>query len=361
MKTILFSMPMQIGESFNDRLKSYKDDQYPGHFFFGAPELEKIGHKMIYRNPENPAKNKDAFSVFKNLVKYTFRIIRDSKSIDLIYSPYPNFLDFIIFLRSIKIFTKKIVIYQQNTIIKKKGFINYYVRQKLYYKGVDRLIFLDKKTASDSIKTGLVTTKQIFVGNWGPDVEQYKRILDKYEKKEVSKNVKFISTGKDSRDFDLMFDAFCGLDAKFGFYLTGDGFADKFKNKSSNIDIYYLEESKDSPQIALKATINSDVSIIICKPTRPTSNGYTALCEAMGLGKPVILTENPYMPIDVEKEGFGITVPVGDVVALRKAINTFYSSPELVKEYSKNARMYAERHCNTIILGNQLDILFKNL
>ena len=361
MKTILFSMPMQIGESFKDRLTRYQDDQYPGHCFFGAPELEKIGYKMIYRNPENPTKNKNAFFVFKNLVEYTFRIIRDSKSIDLIYSPYPNFLDFIIFLRSIKIFPKKIVIYQQNSIIKKKGFIGYYIRQKLYYKGVDRLIFLDKKTASDSVKTGLVTEKQIFVGNWGPDVEQYKRILDKSPKIEVTNDIKFISTGKDSRDYDVMFDAFYGLNAKFEIYLSGDGLAYKLKNKSPNMDINYLVESKDSPQITLKATINSDVSIIICKPTRPTSNGYTALCEAMGLGKPVILTKNPYIPIDVEKEGFGITVPEGDVVALRNAINTFYTNPELVKEYSKNAKLYAERQCNSIILGKQLDNLFQNL
>jgi len=360
MKTILFSMPMQNGENFNDRLNNYKEDLYPGHCLFGAPELEKLGYKIFYSSPENHLKT-NALSLCMYLLKYTIRIIQDTRSIDLIYSPYPNFLDFIIFLRSIKIFSKKIIIYQQSTVTKKKGFLGYYIRQKLYYKGVDKLIFLDKKTASDSIKTGLVTKKQTFVVNWGPDVEQYKRILDKSIKKEGIKDIKFISTGKDSRDFNLMFEAFCNLNAKFEFYLTDLDLVGKFKKKYNNINVHYLEESKDSPQIALKATMDSDVSIVICKPTRPTANGYTALCEAMGLGKPVILTENPYMPIDVEKEGFGKTVPVGDIVALRKAINSFYNDPELVAEYSKNARMYAEKQCNSTILGNQLDKLIQNL
>jgi glycosyltransferase involved in cell wall biosynthesis len=354
-------MPMEIGECFNDRLNRYKNDLYPGHYLFGIPELEKIGYNIRFSSPENRMKITNAFSVYKYMVNYTLKIIRDIRFIDLIYSPYPNFLDFIIYLRAIKIFPKKIVIYQHCTITKNKGFFSYYIRQKLYYKGVDRLIFFDNKTAFDSIKTGLVKKKQIFVVNWGPDTEQYKRILDKHEKNDVTKNIKFISTGKDSRDFDLMFDAFSGLNAKFELYLTDSDLVAKYINKTCNINVHHLEASKDSPQIALKATIDSDVSVVICKPTRPTSNGYTALCEAMGLGKPVILTKNPYIPIDVEKEGFGITVPVNDVIALRNAINIFYNNPELVREYSKNARMYADRHCNTIILGNQLDILFKNL
>lgn len=354
-------MPMQIGESFDDRLNSYKNDLYPGHCLYGAPELEKIGYKIIYYNPENPTKKKNALSVIKNMVTYTFRIIRNIGSIDVIYSPYPNSLDFIIFLRSIKIFRKKIVIYQHSAITRRKGFIGYYLRQKLYYKGVDRLVFFDKKSASESIKTGLITNKQIFIGNWGPDIEQYNRILDKYKKTEGSTDIKFVSTGKDSRDYNLMVDAFSHLKAKFELYLIDSDLVAKFKDKSSNIEVNYIEVSKNSPQITEKATLNSDVSLVICKPTRPTCNGYTALCEAMGLGKPVILTENPYIPIDVEKEGFGITVPVGDVEALRNAINTFSNNLELVKEYSKNARMYAERHCNSVIFGKQLDNLFQNL
>ena len=354
-------MPMQIGESFNDRLNNYKNDLYPGHCLFGAPELEKIGYKIIYSNPENPTKNKGAFSIFKNMITYTLKIFRVIKSIDFIYSPYPNFLEFIIFVRSIKIIRKKIVIYQHSAITRKKGFIGYYLKQKLYYKGVDKLIFFDKKSASESIKSGLITNKQIFIGNWGPDIEQYNRILDKYKKTEGEKDIKFVSTGKDSRDYSLMVDAFCDLNAKFELYLIDSDLATKFKDKSSNIEVKYIKESKDSPQVTEKATLNSDVSLVIFKPTRPTCNGYTALCEAMGLGKPVIITENSYIPFNVEKEGFGIIVPVGDVEALRNAINTFHNNPEMVKEYSKNARIYAERQCNSMIFGKQLDNLFQKL
>jgi glycosyltransferase involved in cell wall biosynthesis len=132
-------------------------------------------------------------------------------------------------------------------------------------------------------------------------------------------------------------------------------------NKSYNINVKYLESSKDSPQVALNAIINSDVSVIICKSTRPTCNGYTALCEAMGLGKPVIFTKNPFMPIDVEKERIGLTVPTGDIEALRKSILTFYNNPEMVKEYGRNARKFAVEKWNSRILANQLDNLFQNI
>jgi len=360
-KNILFSMPMQKSETFQDRLENYKNDLFPGHFLFGAPELENLGYKVIYSCPDDPSKTTGILSYFISMIKYTIYLLREGRSFNIIYSPYPNSLDFVIFLRAIKIYPKKIVINQQCAIEKKRGFFDYFLRQYVYFKGVDKLIFFDNKSANDSYKTGLVSKDKIYIENWGPDVEQYQRILDKSEARKISRKISFISTGRDSRDFELMFEAFKDLEVPFEFYLMDKNLVEKYKDKSTNINVRYLETSKDSPHVAMNALINSDVSVIICNPTRPTCNGYTALCEAMGLGKPVILTKNPFMPIDVEKERIGLTVPSGDVEALRKSILTFSNNPQMVKEYGYNARKLAEEKWNSNVLAKQLDNLFQNI
>lgn len=359
MKTILFSMSLQKGETFEYRLDMYKNDIYPGHFLFGAPELSDLGYRVIYSAPEDRSNITGYISRFKNLLSYTIKILKD-KSIDIVYSAYPDDLDFIIYLRALKMYNRKIVIRQQCTVQKEKGLLRG-LKQKMYYKGIDKLIFFDKKSANDSIPSGLVSGDQIFVDNWGPDIEQYKRILDKAGNRESNKKVIFISTGRDSRDFELMFEAFNGLEASFEFYLMDKDLVEKYEGKSDNIHVHYLKSSKDSPKVALKAVTDADVSMLICRPTRPTNNGFTALCEAMGLGKPVILTKNPYYSIDVEKERMGLTVPIGDVEALRKAILTFYNNPDMVKEYGENARKFAEEKCNSRITAKLLDNLFQKL
>ena len=355
-------MPMEKDETFQDRLRMYKNDLYPGHFLFGVPELEDLGYKIIYSFPDDRSKIKGRLGYLKSTIRYTFRIISQIKSFDIIYSPYPNFLQIIIFLRAFKLFPKRIIIYQHSTILKARGKLyHYFIRRKLYFRGIDKIVFFDQKSAFDSLESGLISKSQIFVAKWGPNLEQYQRISEKYEKSINSKKVSFISTGRDSRDFELMFDAFKVLDIQFEFYLMDSNLVERYKGVSANINVYHLESNKNSPQIALNAIINADVSVIICKPTRPTCNGYTALCEAMGLGKPVILTKNPFIPIDVDKERIGITVPIGDIGALQKAILFFNNNPEIVKEYGDNARKFAEDKYNSKILGVQLDNLFKKL
>ncbi|SHE78019.1 Glycosyltransferase involved in cell wall bisynthesis [Bacteroides luti] len=359
MKTILFTMPVFKGETFDYRLNLYKNDLYPGHLLFGAPELSDMGYNVIYSSPKGFLEINGRLSKLRFLINYTKEILKN-KSVDLIYSSYPEGLDLIIYLRALKLYSKKMIIRQQCTIQRKKGLLNTF-KQKMYFKGIDKLLFFDTKSAKDSLASGIISEKQVFVDNWGPDVAQYKRIINNAGVREANRKVTFISTGKDSRDYELMFEAFKDLEVPFELYLVDEKLVEKYSGKSANIHVHYLESGKDSPQIALKATMNADVSLLICKPTRPTNSGFTALCEAMGLGMPVIVTKNPYYSIDVEKERMGFTVPIGDVEALRKAVMTFYNNPEMVTEYGRNARKYAEEKCNSQITANILDNLFQKL
>ena len=75
-----------------------------------------------------------------------------------------------------------------------------------------------------------------------------------------------------------------------------------------------------------------------------TDNGVTVILEAMAMGKAVICSRTRGQ-VDVVEEGVtGFFVPVGDAVALRKAILSLWNDPARAREMGRNARAYVERY-----------------
>jgi glycosyltransferase involved in cell wall biosynthesis len=67
-------------------------------------------------------------------------------------------------------------------------------------------------------------------------------------------------------------------------------------------------------------------------------NGLMGLMDALGLGKPVIVTRNPWIDLDVERLGIGIWVEPGDVDGWIEAIRYLDDRPEVAREMGKRAR-----------------------
>jgi glycosyltransferase involved in cell wall biosynthesis len=67
-------------------------------------------------------------------------------------------------------------------------------------------------------------------------------------------------------------------------------------------------------------------------------NGLQGIADAMGMGKPVIVTRNPWLDIDVEKLGIGLWVDPGDVEGWRRAIEYLDAEPEIALEMGRRAR-----------------------
>lgn len=75
----------------------------------------------------------------------------------------------------------------------------------------------------------------------------------------------------------------------------------------------------------------ADCVVICCEETKYTV-GLTTVVEALALGKPIICSRNPQIPVDFDKEGCGISVPYYDVEGWVNAINYIASHPEEARE-----------------------------
>jgi glycosyltransferase involved in cell wall biosynthesis len=355
---ILFYIPLYEGETYQNRISSFKNGLYPPHLLYGIKSLDDLGYSIVYpsRNYVLPKKIK-SLRFISDLIINAIHIIRASKKFDLIYTPYRTGLEFLIILRAIGIFKKKIICWEHLTITKQSGLKLLY--QKLHYKGIDRLIFFCKKNLNDSLSSGIIKKEKITTVVWGPDLNTYDLVINRQEKKDNNRIV-FISTGVDSRDHETLVKAFEQTDAKLILYVHNELLFKKYNGRAPNIEVRLLPKKLNSSAEITIETIKADVSVACVKSTRSTPNGLTSAIEAMALSMPIIITENPHIDIDFVNEKIGKVIKREDITSLINAISSFDKNPTLVKEYGDNAKNYARNNCNAEIMAKQLDALFKD-
>lgn len=90
-------------------------------------------------------------------------------------------------------------------------------------------------------------------------------------------------------------------------------------------------------------------------------SGLTSLMDALGMGKPVIMTKHPLIDLDVEAEGIGKWVKPGDVDGWREAIQFFEDHPDEALGMGQKARKLVEAGLNSESFANQVMDIFDNV
>ena len=74
--------------------------------------------------------------------------------------------------------------------------------------------------------------------------------------------------------------------------------------------------------------------------------GLSELADALALGRPVVMTRNPFIDVDIEAAGCGRLVDVGDVDGWAKALDELMSDPKLRADMGRAARRYVDESWN---------------
>ncbi|MDQ1698954.1 MAG: hypothetical protein QOG34_817 [Frankiaceae bacterium] len=75
--------------------------------------------------------------------------------------------------------------------------------------------------------------------------------------------------------------------------------------------------------------------------------GLSELADALALGRPVVMTRNPYIDVDLDAIGCGRFVDVGDVAGWAKALDELMSDPQLRGEMGAAGRRYVDETWNS--------------
>ena len=81
--------------------------------------------------------------------------------------------------------------------------------------------------------------------------------------------------------------------------------------------------------------------VIVTTLDTPNASGVTALMEAMAMGKPVIVSDNPALRDYLPPPEAGIVMPVGDSISLQAAIMDLLENPLKAEIMGQKAREFA--------------------
>lgn len=336
---------LSIGHSLDRTSQEVASGRLPSQLLYGMWQLPKDEFHVKYISYSN------RYKANRGLVKDIWKILTLKK--DLIFIPYiyPNlFVVLLTLLKLLRIIRVPIV-----------GVFHYTIKKSLLYpilfRQFDMAFFHSPKNMDECIQLKYVLPERCKLLAWGVDIPYYDKI-----KVDVHSG-KFISTGIENRDFSPLLRLDVELSEKVKIILPANintvlkQFVDS--NNHNKVDVEYIGQD-DFLFTHLIQQSKSSMAYLV-----PIKNealhycvGHTSMVEALTLGKPILVTRNPYHPIDVEKEGVGILVNNNDPSEWAKAIRFLIDNPNVAKEMGKKARKLAEEIYNINNCAEQFRLTF---
>lgn len=202
--------------------------------------------------------------------------------------------------------------------------------------GIDVVITLSAFAHQRLLEAGRDPSRT-FAARWGPDLACPWYAATSTPPGEPT----FVCSGKTQRDI-----------ATLGRSLIGTSFRGIVHAAAPDGDVpdtvRFAPEARE-PEIIDDLRAASVVAIPLATTALPF--GLTELNHALALGKAVIMTRNPNIDVDIESEGFGLWVDLGDVEGWRHAMSTLLTDADRLAEMGRKARRFAEAGWNTSTFG----------
>ena len=271
-----------------------------------------------------------------------FRILQQASRYDVIYSGHYLTTLLLSFLRSIKLLNKPIVAIAYQSPRQKTVLNRFFI--KLFVAGNDKLLCLSEDVLADLVEFGVPRGKLELI-EWGVDLRFYQPLADASAMTRADQRFIF-SPGKTYRDYGTLIKAFDKIEGRLRVCAFGNLPIASLEGLPPNVDI----DQKALAWPDLIETYRQSYAVAIPIDQRPrrfhNAIGLTNLTEAIAVGKPVVMTRNEYVGIDLEKEKIGLWVAPADVGGWRQAITYLLENPAVVQEMGDRARFLAERKFN---------------
>jgi hypothetical protein len=311
---------------------------YPGHHLWGAEYLAAAGHDVVYA----PHRGGGLYGRLSRRTGFAYghlgdqrEVLRHRRAAPVAYCAYSAGITGLARLRAAGRWPHPIV------VVVHPGRPRPAVLAGLRH--YDTVITISSQLREDLISEHGLSPERVVSLPWGPDLA-----FPGYAS--MGEDV-IVSSGKTERDVGTLLQALegTGLPARVR---TGPWMSPLPPGTEPLADCLY---SDLVPVLARAA--------VICLPLRSHDAGFglTELNDALALGKPVVVTRNRYLEVDVEAVGCGIVVEPGDVRGWRDALMRLMGDRDLRRRMGAAGRRYAELHFNADLYGAGLVQIIENL
>lgn len=156
-----------------------------------------------------------------------------------------------------------------------------------------------------------------------------------------------VSAGQTNRDVETLVAALARVRAPARVYAPAGSAPASF----GDVEVVPLDPAR--PHWVLDELARASiVAIPLSDPER--LSGITELNDALGLGKPVILTRSPEIDVDVDAVGCGRAVEPRDLDGWVSSLEELLGDSELRRQMGERGRAWAREHWNSDLFGERL-------
>lgn len=193
-------------------------------------------------------------------------------------------------------------------------------------------------------------SKQMLVEQYGIPAERITIIYSRVDtdffqpRPELSPGRRVCSAGAVNRDYDSLIEAAVGLDAEVKIAAdTAWRYSVAGKREPGGRALPPNVEMRSWGNYVNLRQLYAESRAVVVPLARPIISGITVVLEGMAMGKPVILTRNPYVEGFVEDGVTGFVVEPSHPGQLRDRIQWVLDHPEEAEAMGRRARERAER------------------
>lgn len=209
--------------------------------------------------------------------------------------------------------------------------------------GIDRILCLAKKDHHYLTSTLRLDPSRVLYVPWAVNPKDFDLDRNDGAPAQAPSRKYIISIGKAKRDYATLIRAFAEMRLPWLDLKIFD--AGQTKERSFGSENIILRKEFVPFKECVREYRGSEFIVIpLCGSQRTL--GLTSLYDAMAVGKAFIMTKNPGVDIDIEKEKIGFWTEPGDVKDLKEKMLTLLEHPELAAEYGSNGRKYLEEKYN---------------
>lgn len=329
--------------------EEYSSSKYPWGFF-GFYELIRLGNNVLWYTH---SRNSWIYNFLKRKISkidcYYFQLscLRKVNKYDIIYVGDDVHLFLLAIFRALRLIKRPIFAVSHFTYNTKyvKSFLKrrvLVIERYLVYKYIDKLSFASERLLEVAKQDCNIPSRHQVVAYWGANTSYY----DSEQYTHITPSEDFyLASGGTNRDYDTLVKCFESIPNEK--LIINSKFKSYTQKVPNNIQI--CDKIKFDNNDFLRQRDQLHNCIAVCLPIKEINmvpNGATVMVEAMAMGKPIIISHLDTNFVDVEKEGIGLTVKIGDSEDWQRAINWMKENPVKRREMGKRALLLAKTKYN---------------
>lgn len=213
----------------------------------------------------------------------------------------------------------------------------------LVFRGIDQVLFLSQQILETTCEDYEVPEKHRQICYWGADLKYFS---EKAERSLALPKEFYFSSGGAKRDFKCLIDAFRNLPYDLVLSCPKQDIKDNAPIPKNVHHYDFAAHGLDCFADLRKLYQDSKAVLIPIIEKNHVANGNSTFVEGLACGKPILISDTGNNFADVEEQGIGLKVELGDERSWREAIRLLEDDEETYRTMSSNASQFAKKFCH---------------